>query len=223
MDYKRLPYKTVFVEFSEIARVSQEIGAKPTGTWPDGSPKYTVPAIYDPSTKTAVSDSVAIARYLDATYPDTPRVIPEGTEAFQETVLVALRTVVGSHSGPLVMTLVPPLLSPDSAAYYSAKNQGLLGESLMKELSVVGSAAREERWVALESALGKVVQWLEVDGKQRKFFMGDTPCFADFIIGAGLEAMKTVLGEDGHEWQRVAQWHGGRWARLVAALERFAQ
>ena len=111
MDYKRLPYKTVFVEFSEIARVSQEIGAKPTGTWPDGSPKYTVPAIYDPSTKTAVSDSVAIAQYLDATYPDTPRVIPEGTEAFQETVLVALRTVVGPHSGPLVMTLVPPLLS----------------------------------------------------------------------------------------------------------------
>ncbi|PIL31349.1 hypothetical protein GSI_06047 [Ganoderma sinense ZZ0214-1] len=219
LEYKRLPYKTVFVEFPDIARVSREIGASPTGTWPDGSPKYTVPAIYDPSTKTAVADSMVIARYLDATYPDTPRAIPEGTEAFHETTMVAIRTVIGPHSGPLVMTLVPPLLSPDSGAYYSARVESMLGESLMKELSVVGSAAREERWMTLESAMGKLAQWIEVDGKKRKFFMGDMPCFADFIVGAGLVAMKRVLGEDGKEWRRVAQWHGGRWARLVAALE----
>ena len=69
----------------------------------------------------------------------------------------------------------------------------------------------------------KVARWIEADGKERKFFMGDTPCFADFILGAGLEAMKRVLGEDGEEWRRVTQWHGGRWGRLVAALEEFAE
>ncbi len=223
MNYKHLPFKTVFVEFSDIARTSQEIGASPTGTWPDGSPKYTVPVIYDPSTKATVADSAAIARYLDATYPDTPCVIPEGTVAFHETMQIALRTVVGPANSSLVMPLVPPLLSPDSAAYFTARIESRMSESLVKELSVVGSAAREERWVAMESAMGQVARWIEADGKERKFFMGDTPCFADFILGAGLEAMKRVLGEDGEEWRRVTQWHGGRWGRLVAALEEFAE
>ncbi|KAI1793087.1 hypothetical protein LXA43DRAFT_972095 [Ganoderma leucocontextum] len=222
LNYKRLPYKTVFVEFPDISRISQEIGASPTGTWPDGSPKYTLPAIYDPSTKTAVADSTAIARYLDATYPGTPRVIPEGTEAFQEAVQVALRTVVGLNTAHLIMPLAPPLLSPDSAAHYTAVRETIMSESLVKELSILGSAAREERWVALESGLGKVAKWIETDGKERKFFMGDKPCFADFFVGAGLESMKRVLGEDGEEWRRVAQWHGGRWGRLVADLEEFA-
>lgn len=121
LNYKRLPYKTVFVEFPEIARVSQEIGARSTGTWPDGSPKYTVPAIYDPSTKTTVAESITIARYLDETYPDTPRVIPEGTEAFHAAIEVAIRTVIHPNSMHLVMPLAPPLLSPDSAAYYGAR------------------------------------------------------------------------------------------------------
>lgn len=96
-----------------------------------------------------------------------------------------------------------------------------MGKSLAAELSVLGSAAREDRLVALESGMGKIAQWIEVDGKDRKFFMGDKPCYADFFIGAGLESMKRVLGEDSEEWRRIAQWHGGRWGRLVAALEEF--
>lgn len=221
LNYKRLPFKTVFVEFPDIARISQEIGASPTGTRPDGSPKYTVPAIYDPSTNTAVAESIAIVRYLDATYPDTPRIIPEGTEAFHAAIEVAVRAVIHPNSMHLVMPLAPSLLSPDSAAYYGAILEATMDKSLVAELSVLGSAAREERLVALESGMGKIAQWIKVDGKDRKFFMGDRPCYVDFFMGAGLESMQKVLGEDSEEWRRIVQWHGGRWGRLLAALEEF--
>ena len=90
LNYKGLPFKTVWVEYPDIARVSKEVGFKPSGTWPDGSPMYTLLAIFDPNTSTALADSDAITRYLDATYPDTPRVIPEGTEAFHAATAAAL-------------------------------------------------------------------------------------------------------------------------------------
>ena len=220
LNLKRLPYKTIFIEFADIARISQEIGASPTGTWPDGSPKYTVPVIYDPSTKTAVAESTTIARYLDKTYPDTPRAFPEGTEAFHEVLQVALRTAIDTRPfGYIVKPLVPPLLSPDSAAHYEVLNQSFMDESLLEKLSVRGSSAREEYLVAVENEMGKIAKWIEVDGKERKFFMGDTPSYADFLIGAPLENMKKVLGDESDEWRRIEGWHGGRWGRLLESLE----
>ena len=51
MNIKGLPYRTVWVEYPDIVAVLEKIGAPPAGKAPDGSPKYTLPAIYDPNTK----------------------------------------------------------------------------------------------------------------------------------------------------------------------------
>lgn len=63
LGFKSIRYETVLIEHTEIEAVCKKIGAPPTGTKPDGSVTYTVLFMYDPSTKTAVADSVKIAEY----------------------------------------------------------------------------------------------------------------------------------------------------------------
>ncbi|MBH0005029.1 Hsp70 family protein [Pseudoalteromonas sp. SWYJZ12] len=51
LNYKRLPYQTQWVEYPDIGKVGQEIGAKPTTPNPDGSGTllWTCPMIIDPN------------------------------------------------------------------------------------------------------------------------------------------------------------------------------
>jgi hypothetical protein len=76
-NYKKVPYTTVWAEYSDAQKASQEIGAESTGKRANGEPKYTLPAIRDPSTGEAIADSVKIVQYLEAKYPDKP-LIPSG-------------------------------------------------------------------------------------------------------------------------------------------------
>ncbi|KAF8994799.1 hypothetical protein BDQ17DRAFT_1524749 [Cyathus striatus] len=80
LNYKNLPYKTIYLEYPDIETTSKNLGIPPTATKVDGSPYYTLPAIHDSSTNKALADSLRIAQYLDATYPDTPAVVMKGTK-----------------------------------------------------------------------------------------------------------------------------------------------
>lgn len=66
MNIKRIPYKTIWVEFPDIASVAKQIGAPHTSISPSG-PQYTIPFLQDP----------------DTVYSDTPVIIPKGTAALQ--------------------------------------------------------------------------------------------------------------------------------------------
>ncbi|KAK0237618.1 hypothetical protein EDD85DRAFT_1022854 [Armillaria nabsnona] len=84
LNLKNLPYQTVYVEIPDVKALAKKIGAAPTSMWPDESPKYTIPIIQDHSTGAVISDSPAIAAYLNKTYPSSgPVLIPSGTLALQ--------------------------------------------------------------------------------------------------------------------------------------------
>ncbi|KAF8433566.1 hypothetical protein L210DRAFT_3556483 [Boletus edulis BED1] len=68
LSYKKPPFDTVFVD---IALKMKEIGASPNKR-PDGSKVYTLPVLSDPNTGALITDSWAIAVYLDETYPEKP-------------------------------------------------------------------------------------------------------------------------------------------------------
>jgi glutathione S-transferase len=93
--YKRIPFETVWVAFADVESVSKEHGFAPTSTRPDGSPHYTLPAIRDQETGRAVTDSFAIAQYLDEKYPARP-VIPSGTESLQTAFVDGLMATIGT-------------------------------------------------------------------------------------------------------------------------------
>jgi hypothetical protein len=82
LNVKNLPYTTVWIDACDIEVEAKKIGALPTGEQ-GGKPLYTVPFIYDPATRTALSDSQNIVAYLEAQYPASPTLFPPRTRALQ--------------------------------------------------------------------------------------------------------------------------------------------
>ncbi|KAL7278073.1 hypothetical protein ACG7TL_008043 [Trametes sanguinea] len=220
LNYKHLPYTTTWTEYPSIARTCLSLGAGPTSTWPSGAPMYTLPALSDPSTSppTALAGSLAIALHLDRAYPDAPRVVPAGTAALQAAFEAAFNAAVSPHVQMLVMPamLEKRRLHEESRGYYKRARETEWGGS-MEEWAPFGTEVREAHWRGLREGLGEVRRWLG-DGR---FFMGDTPSFADFVVAGRLMWMKKILGEEDAEWKAVEEWHEGRWAKLLHDLEEY--
>ncbi|TBU48540.1 hypothetical protein BD309DRAFT_853559 [Dichomitus squalens] len=222
LNIKGLPYTTVWVEFPDIAAVSKKIGALPTQEGPDGSPIYTLPAIYDPNTKSAISESAAIARYLEKTYPNfKPTLIPPETDALH----AAFEAVFWKTLWPdLRQIMLPPtnaLLNPRSAEYFRRTREAMDGEKL-EDWTPAGSEKRERHWRGVERALDTFAEWLGTYGNREKlFFTGVDISYADITVASFLIWIERVLGKDSKEWQDVLRWNNGRWARFMDAFRKY--
>jgi glutathione S-transferase len=91
LNYKRIPYKTVWIHYADVQSAMKAIGAEPNvAKVVNGTPRYTLPTIFDPNTSNFITESFEIAKYLDQQYPERP-VVPYGSEqelsTFAETFL----------------------------------------------------------------------------------------------------------------------------------------
>ncbi|EEB92860.1 hypothetical protein MPER_08568 [Moniliophthora perniciosa FA553] len=86
LNYKRIKYSTVWVEFPDVEAELRAIGAPPSSVRSDGRPVYTLPVLVDPgrnpSAPVILSNTNNICEYLEATYPSRP-VFPVGSRAVQ--------------------------------------------------------------------------------------------------------------------------------------------
>lgn len=185
LNFKGLPYKTVWVEYPDIADLCKSIGAEPTDIREeDGSPYYSLPVIQDPNTATVLSESALIAEYLDSTYPDTPRLIPSGTHALQTGFRVAYRKATDA-SFEFVIPAMAGKLYPRSQEYYVRTREIRFGKKL-SEVTPVGEA-RDVAWTKLKAGFGKVNSWMR---DHEPFVMGDVVSFSDFLLGGELQVGK---------------------------------
>ncbi|EIW83679.1 hypothetical protein CONPUDRAFT_135449 [Coniophora puteana RWD-64-598 SS2] len=213
LSFKRIPFRTVWVELPDIEKTIKALGGEPTSVV-GGRSMYTLPVIKDPSTGTVISDSFKIAQYLDATYPSLPRVLPDNTAA-----------LVAAFDAAFLQTLMPVALfgvamaadglNPVSKAYYLATRARRFGPDFEKAFTV-GNPKRDEAWKALEQVLSNVDRWYAAGSGC--YLMGDSPCFADFIVAGRVKCMQYVVDED--MWGKAREWHGGRWARLIEDLDK---
>lgn len=207
--YKGLPYKSAWVELPDIEPTCKKLGVPHTQLSPSGESTYTVPFIYDPNTDRHVVESAAIAKYLDETYPDTPKLFPPGTDAFQHAFLNLAWPSIGLplyFSGMLGCLRV---LNPASQPFWRKSREGMFGKPLEE-------MATEESWNSFVAGLGKLKAALEANGSTGGFFMGETLTFADLQIAASLLWIKVV---DGEVWDSIAGLHDGTWKNY---LERFS-
>ncbi|KAL0961166.1 hypothetical protein HGRIS_006138 [Hohenbuehelia grisea] len=216
LNYKGLPYKTVWVEYPDIGKVSKEIGAAPTSTKADGRPHYTLPAIHDPSTGTSLSDGLAIAEYLDSQYPDTPKLIPDGTAALQAAFSHVHRGSLGDIWN-FVLPATNKFLNPRSEEYFRHTREQSFGKRL-EDVVPVGEV-REKEW-------GKIKAGFETfDGfllkSEGEFVMGNTISWADITIVSFLIWFKRVFGETSQEWKDISSWNEGRWAKRLDAFQKY--
>jgi glutathione S-transferase len=114
LNYKKVPYTTVWVQYSDIQTVLKEIGATPTDKRPTGEDRYTLPTIRNPATGEVISDSAKIIAYLEEKYPERP-LIPQGTLEQQVAFSNQIIGVVG---------FVNPIWHLSSRPYLTARCAG---------------------------------------------------------------------------------------------------
>ncbi|KAG1864014.1 hypothetical protein C8R48DRAFT_602270 [Suillus tomentosus] len=205
LSYKDLPFVTLWVEYSDIPIAMKAIGAKPNKR-PDGSDVYTVPVLSDPNTGALITDSLEIASYLDKTYPEK-LVFPNNSEplirAFDSAISSLLRPAV-----KFIYARCTEILSPASAEFFT--------KARSVYVPLPWDVSRDTDWELLEKGYNTLYEWYQkTDGK---WIMGDTFSHADIIVACDLLWYKRVLEED--EWARVSSWNGGKWAKVLADVEK---
>ncbi|KAF5348488.1 hypothetical protein D9756_009606 [Leucocoprinus leucothites] len=216
LNYKNIKYKTIFVEYPELEKVFKDAGIPPHNDRSAG-PRYTCPAITDNTRGIGLSDSYMIAEYLDKAYPDSAKVIPPGTESLQA-AFYAQFTRMATPFLPLFQSRVPAILNKPSADHYFRTRSEKFGKPL-NEVEPVGEELVQV-WAATKANFEEVDIWLKKSPGQ--FFMDDRPIFADFVVAARLQGLRTVLGENSEEWRNIERWHDGRWKVLLKDLEQYA-
>jgi len=202
------------VDWSAIPSKMQALGIPPN----EGAIKYTVPTIYDPTTRRAITDSFAIVTYLDKRYPNRPLLIAPHMRALQlafvEKVIDPLERMVGR-----LVIAKEFALCPDADKAYFREIWEAWADTTLEELELVGEA----RVAALKNfalKLDEVTRWIASNGEGAVFIVGDTPSHADVsLVALFLWAIK--LGGDEFDLVKLIRAaNGGRWARY---LDRFAK
>lgn len=179
---------------------------------------YTVPSILDNGTP--VADSYAIAEYLDNMYPDTPKIIPSGTEALQAAFCSYLDKVIDPIWSFLLPAL-PSILNPGATFdYFHRTRLELFRGKQAQDFAPKGEEARIEAWERVEAAFDLLDGWL--NESSGPYFMGETVTFADFAFLGYLYMFRDVLGETSAEWKIILQLNNGRWAAYVKSSEQYS-
>ncbi|KAF5367757.1 hypothetical protein D9758_009849 [Tetrapyrgos nigripes] len=207
--FKGLSYKHHFLEYPDIEGAAKPLGAAPTATKPDSSPCYTVPFIHDSTTNKVISNSFDIVEYLDATYPDTIKMIPEETRLLQKVFADMEPTLIGQlHAlmGNAFTKHASHLVTPRNMEVMTARGP----------LSVLTEQEEKENWDRIKNALGGLVKLMK---DEDPFVMGKRVSLADAAVFGRLACIRWVWNEETDEWKGIMSWHGGRWSRLFEAYE----
>lgn len=212
LGYKNLPFETVWVEYPDIASKFKEIGASPN-RMSDGRELYTVPVLSDPNTDALITDSWAIAEYLDKTYPEKP-IFPDGSKGLITAFDSALDALRGA-SFRFSLLRSSQILNERSREYFITTRQAAFGEKV-DEWSPEGQT-RDAHWEIIEKSFyGSAKRWY--DKVEGKWVMGDTFSYADILLAVRSLWFKRVCHED--EWKRIASLHDGFFERLLADVEK---
>ncbi|KAG2344381.1 hypothetical protein BDR05DRAFT_882350, partial [Suillus weaverae] len=204
LGHKGLPYEVIWVELRDITSTMTGIGASPTA-----GERYTLPVIKDPNTGAVVSDSHAIAKYLDDTYSDKP-LIPRGVHVLVQTFETLFISTVLKPSLRLLMARTLEIQTGISREAFIKSRLKMFRETRWEDVAPEGKT--QQMWAALKSGLGAVDGWYQKSGG--RWIMGDTFSFADIIVVSWMVWWNAVFNEQ--ERQELHALHGGRWARLLA-------
>lgn len=220
LNLKKLPYHTIYVDFEDVDRVIKAAGIPSSRLGSDGNPFHTVPSIVDNTTgqAKAVTDSYAIAEYLDAQYPNTPQAFPNGTQALQAVFYRFINEQIGDLAA-IFLPNVPNLLSKESSLeYYTRTRTAKWGKSL--EEAVPKGEELEKIWKRLKALFNDLESWYAKS--EGAFLVGDDPSFGDFTLAGFLQAFKMIQGEESEDWKKIGAMNNGRWIKLLRDLEKYA-
>jgi len=218
LNIKGLKRTTIFwLSFAEIAGEMKKLGVPQTEVG-----KYTVPTIIDPITGRAVTDSIAIAQYLDEQYPDTPALVPEGSYDAQF-------RFADSISQGAVYKAIFPILTPnllyaldegdrEALRASSEKNTGKKFEDIAPKGADLAVQLKK-----IESGLDEAAKaTADRSGRDALFFGGDRPIFADTALAGVIVNARELLGDDHDVIKLIFSVNDGKWAKFMEAFSRLS-
>ncbi|KAF6745017.1 hypothetical protein DFP72DRAFT_1051592 [Ephemerocybe angulata] len=230
LNYKGLKHRTHFFRFLGIEKGSIELGipANEFERKADGSPKWTIPSLQDPTTKASLSDSLRIIDYLDRTYPETPQMLTPETVAAALAFEAAIREHITKHASKAVGVKAAEAALGDGAKNAFRKFiEGFLGMTLEEWKSDPKNGeeamkALKEGFDTFEGLIFKKADLVaEARGlkQQGPFIGGEKLTYVDAALGAVFHWMENLFGEDSAEWKQVTEWNNGRWGRLYKNIK----
>lgn len=168
-----------------------------------------------------MTESAAIALYLDKTYPDTYQTIPEGTEALHAAFNHAFRSLLlGTDMLSIMIPAVHDALNPAAQPYFRQTREKLLGK--LEDCAPAGSEKRAKHWQGVQKSFHTIAEWLKNGGTERQFFGGaDRIYYADINVASFLAWIRAIYGEESKEWKDVLDWDGGRWGKFMDAMKKY--
>lgn len=192
LNYKKIPYTTVWLPHHEIGPRLQALGLppnQPTGKpGPPPSP-YTVPAIQLPD-DSLYMDSAAIAAALEQRYPTPSLHLARGLHE-------QAQALVNQLAVPLLPVFMPrvgrDVLRAESEPAWRAKREAAFGMPVEEWERTKGG---EPAWVAAKPVLEKLDAFVATQKEDEgPFLLGSTLSYGDFVIAGMLEAFRRI-GQD---------------------------
>lgn len=218
LNFKRAPFKTEWVDLSEVASMRQSLGAAPVRFHSDGRPYPTLPVLKDPSGGTVIGDSFDIAVWLEKKYPEGPRLFRQQQSIGIYAAFNAHMDSVFPAGAALCGQGIP--FNPATEAKCKAAMCERIGVKSWEDLLVHGEKRREVL-AAYQGALGEVAKFFRFAEGAGPFIGGEEADYADIIIGGWLMMLSLALPEA--EWEEIRGWHGGLWGRLHDGLEPYRE
>lgn len=176
LNYKNLPFKTVWLNFVNIKPTLQRIGAEPSPCPPEPEGVlYTVPVLVDTSASgppAVITGILAIAEYLDDSYPERP-IFPKDSRALLTFYHDYLVQHILFSMVPIILGAVPQHIPECDQAYFRETRERWLNTKL-EELSPPGPN-REKQMEKLKGELDSLAKILAINGDGKELIMDDYP------------------------------------------------
>ncbi|KZV69410.1 hypothetical protein PENSPDRAFT_633101 [Peniophora sp. CONT] len=206
LNIKGLSYKTEWLSFSEVEPKMKELGILPNR---DYLLHYTIPTIYDPNTKRIVTDSFAIAKYLDEAYPDTPNLVAPGTASLQAAYMEkVVYPLLQASFRIFCFPVFEGCCMNDADRKYVRESREKWFKKALEDVAPKGedlTAACK----AFGAQLDGVAKHVAANGTDAVFIAGDAPAHIDAAVAAILQCIVKICGTE-HELAKTVLEH--QWA-----------
>ncbi|PQE22995.1 hypothetical protein CJF32_00004396 [Rutstroemia sp. NJR-2017a WRK4] len=194
LNYKKIPYRTIFLEFPDIEPTLKGLGLVPLES---SKGKYTVPAIHHVPTNTYLIDSVPIAEFLESTYPEPSLPLKSELGSHIQEQLVP---VIGSSLQTSVLARELPILNPRSQEHFRRTYEPLVGHPLEELIH-----KEEEAWASVDKETRAVGELMLKNRAEGPFVLGEHPSMTDFFIVGLIQCVRVV---DEGVFQRLTKYPG---------------
>ncbi|EME41571.1 hypothetical protein DOTSEDRAFT_55362 [Dothistroma septosporum NZE10] len=191
LNYKKIPYKTVWLKHADIAPTLSGLGISPNESKSQGPPQspYTLPAVKFPD-GTFAMDSAKIAVELEKRYPSPKFPSLKLEEGTQDEVMKLFGGVAVPLLPMIYDKIASNILLEESVTEWKAKKSKQMGMPFEEWVAKNGG---EGAWEKAGEGIGKLVE--SVKGRKKDegpFILGRELSCGDFVVAGLLESCRRI-------------------------------